>query len=269
MPAALSPDGGRPRLVVVVAHPDDETFGTGSVLLHAAAAGVETTVVCATRGEAGEITPGSGADPADLAAVRESELRRAAAVLGVSRVEVLDFRDSDMSGDADASTLVGADQDAVRDAVRALLDDVRPDVVVTLDAGDGHRDHAAIRDATRAAVDAAGLTSTRVYLHCLPTSIMDRWVEHMKRTDPSWAHLELGALGTPDEQVTTEIDTRRFLHQRVAAMAEHRSQRSPFEGLPQELFEAFLTREHLIRVRPAWPGGPVETDLVESATAPA
>ena len=153
--------------------------------------------------------------------------------------------------------------------MRALLDDVRPDVVVTLDAGDGHRDHAAIRDATLAAVDAAGLTSTRVYLHCLPTSIMDRWVEHMKRTDPSWAHLELGALGTPDEQVTTEIDTRRFLDQRVAAMAEHRSQRSPFEGLPQELFEAFLTREHLIRVRPAWPGGPLETDLVEQATAPA
>ena len=112
MSAALSADGGRPRLVVVVAHPDDETFGTGSVLLHAAAAGLETTVVCATRGEAGEITPGSGVDPADLAAVREGELRRAAAVLGVSRVEVLDFRDSDMSGDADAATLVGADQDA-------------------------------------------------------------------------------------------------------------------------------------------------------------
>ena len=63
MSAALSADGGRPRLMVVVAHPDDETFGTGSVLLHAAAAGMETTVVCATRGEAGEITPGSGVEP--------------------------------------------------------------------------------------------------------------------------------------------------------------------------------------------------------------
>lgn len=266
MPPALS-TAGRPRLVVVVAHPDDETFGTGSVLLHAAAVGMETTVVCATRGEAGEITTGSGVDAAALAAVREGELRRAATMLGVSRVEVLDFHDSGMSGDAGPGTLVGADQGDVLDAVRALLEDVRPDVVVTLDAGDGHRDHTAIRDATLAAVDAADLASTRVYLHCLPTSLMDRWVEHMASTDPSWAHLQLGALGTPDEQVTTEIDTRGLLAQRVAAMAEHRSQRSPFEGLPQELFEAFLTREHLIRVRPAWPGGPLETGLLDEVTA--
>ena len=269
MPPALSTAAGRPRLVVVVAHPDDETFGTGSVLLHAAAAGFETTVICATRGEAGEVTPGSGIDPAGLAEVREAELRRAATALGVTRVEVLGFRDSDMAGPAGPDTLVGADQNDVRDAVRTLLEDLAPDVVVTLDGGDGHRDHAAIRDATLAAVDAAGLTSTRVYLHCLPTSLMNGWVEHMRSTDPSWAHLELDSLGTPDEQVTTEIDTRRFLGQRVEAMAEHRSQRSPFEGLPPELFEAFLTREHLIRVRPPRPGGPLETDLGAEATAPA
>ncbi len=260
----VSASGGPPRLMVVVAHPDDETFGTGSVLLHAAAAGMETTVVCATRGEAGEVTPASGVDTARLAEVREDELRRAAGLLGVSRVELLDFRDSDMSGDAAPDTLVGADQGRVRDAVRTLLEDVRPDVVVTLDAGDGHRDHAAIRDATLAAVDAAGLTSTRVYLHCLPTSLMNRWVEHMASTDPSWQHLELGAFGTPDDQVTTVIDTRQFLDRRVAAMAEHRSQRSPFEGLPQQLFEDFLTREHLIRVRPPWEGGPLETELLET-----
>ena len=265
MSARLS-EGGAPRLLVTVAHPDDETYGTGSVLLHAAAAGMETTVVCATRGEAGEVTDGVDAG-GDLGALREAELRRAAARLGVTRVELLDYRDSGMSGEADPSTLAGADVHAVTDAVRLLLEDVRPDVVVTLDGGDGHRDHAAIRDATLAAVDASSLTP-RVYLHCLPRSIMDRWVEHMRRTDPSWEHLELGALGTPDEHVTTEIDTRAHLSARLAAMAEHRSQRSPFEGLPQQLFEDFLTREHLIRVRPAWEGGPLETALVQ-AVAPA
>ena len=93
---------------------------------------------------------------------------------------------------------------------------------------------------------------------------MNRWVQHMASTDPSWQHLELGAFGTPDDQVTTVIDTRQFLDQRVAAMAEHRSQRSPFEGLPPQLFEDFLTREHLIRVRPAWQGGALETDLLEA-----
>src|SRR5437763_11299620 len=68
-----------PRLQLVVAHPDDETFGCGSLLLHAAAAGATTSVVCATRGEAGE----GGA--ADLGAVREQELRAAARLLGVQR----------------------------------------------------------------------------------------------------------------------------------------------------------------------------------------
>ena len=55
------------RLMVVVAHPDDESFGCGSTLLHAAAAGARTAVVCATRGEAGEPAPGSGIARAELA----------------------------------------------------------------------------------------------------------------------------------------------------------------------------------------------------------
>jgi len=244
----------------VVAHPDDETFGMGSLLLYAAAAGMDTAVVCATRGEAGEVVEGSGVDPAHIATAREAELRSAAALLGGGRVELLDFRDSGMSGAADPRTLVGADPDDVRDAVRRHLESFAPDVVVTLDAGDGHRDHAAIRDATLAAVDACDLAPT-VYLHCLPSSIMRRWAEHMASTDASWEHLRQAELGTPDEQVTTVLDTRAHLQQRIAAMAEHRSQRSPFEGLPQELFEDFLTGEHLIRVRPPWNGGPPETQL--------
>ena len=266
-------DGGadeRPRLLVVVAHPDDETFGMGSLLRHAAGVGMETAVVCATRGEAGEVVEGSGVDPAGIADAREAELHRAAALLGVGSVELLAFRDSGMSGDADPTTLVGADREAVRDAVRAHVERFRPDVVVTLDAGDGHRDHAAIRDATLAAVDAVAdavagdpdAVAPTVYLHCLPRSIMTRWAEHMASTDPSWEHLRQAELGTPDEQVTTVLDTREHLGTRVAAMAEHRSQRSPFEGLPRGLFEDFLTREHLVRVRPAPSGGGgVETRL--------
>src|SRR5690349_9739463 len=91
-----------PRLQLVVAHPDDETFGCGSLLLHAVAAGARTSVVCATRGEAGE------GDTADLGAVRERELREAARLLGVGRVDLLGFADSGMSGEAVPGSLVGA-----------------------------------------------------------------------------------------------------------------------------------------------------------------
>jgi LmbE family N-acetylglucosaminyl deacetylase len=75
------------RWLVAVAHPDDESFGCGSTIAHAAALGAEVTVVCATRGEAGEPTPGSPSGD-ELGAVREEELRPTAARLGVSRVEL-------------------------------------------------------------------------------------------------------------------------------------------------------------------------------------
>jgi LmbE family N-acetylglucosaminyl deacetylase len=100
------------RLLAVVAHPDDETFGFGSLLAHAARAGAEVVVVCATRGEAGE-APAEVDVSEGLAVVRERELREAAALLGVARLELLDFADSDMTGDAGPGTLVGAAFDDV------------------------------------------------------------------------------------------------------------------------------------------------------------
>src|SRR3712207_5085405 len=146
------------RLQVVVAHPDDETFGCGSVLLHAAAAGAATAVVCATRGEEGGTTD-------DLGEVREKELRAAAELLGVSRVDLLGFADSGISGEAGPGTLVAAPFPDVVAAVTAAVADFRPDVLVTLDASDSHRDHARIRDAALQA--ACAVRVPRVYLACL------------------------------------------------------------------------------------------------------
>jgi LmbE family N-acetylglucosaminyl deacetylase len=254
--ASLTNTDGPPRLLAVVAHPDDETFGCGSLLLHAGSSGMRTVVVCATRREAGEASV-SG----DLGRLREEELRAAASALGVARVEVLGFRDSGMAGDAGPETLVGAPLQAVIEQVRARIEDVRPQVVVTLDGGDGHRDHVRIRDATLAAVDGASRPVERVYLQCLPKSLMARWIAHMARTDPSWEHLRSDPPGTPDELISTVIDTARFLETRERAIALHASQKSPFAGLPDDLRAEFLAVEHLRRVRPPWSSEPVEHDL--------
>jgi len=252
------------RMMVVVAHPDDETFGCGSLLLHAAAHGVETAVVCATRGEAGEPAPGSGVSQADLAAVRQQELIEAAEILGVSRVDMLDFRDSGMAGEPEPDTLVAAPMEQVRDVIRAVFEDFRPTIVVTLEGTDGHRDHLRMRDAMLAAVEVADAPIERVYLYALPQSRLKRWLDHLRRENPTMEHLDLGMPGTPDELVTTLIATPEHLEARERAIAAHHSQLSPYEGLPPDLRREFLTSEPLRRVMPAWEeGGPLETALFD------
>jgi hypothetical protein len=84
----------------------------------------------------------------------------------------------------------------------------------------------------------------------------------MARTDPSWAHLRTETPGTPDEMITTNIDTARFLAERQQAIALHVSQKSPYEGLPSALRADFLTVEHLRRIRPPWADGVTEDDIM-------
>ena len=230
-------------LLVVVAHPDDESFGCGSILLHARATGYDTAVLCATRGEQGE----SRVDVDDLGALREAELRDAARILGVSTVRLLEHRDSGMDGPPDPGSLVAAQHVAVTDEVRAVIEELRPDVVVTLDGGDGHRDHVAIRDATLAAVDSSVHRPSATYLCCLARSSMTRWAQHMRGTDTGDAYAT--ALGTPDEDITTIIDVTPHLATRWAAIRAHASQASPYDDLPQELMLEFLGRDRLRLVR--------------------
>lgn len=241
------------RLQVIVAHPDDETFGCGSLLLHARSAGAVTAVCCATRGEAGEVTHGVEIPPGGVSGLREGELRTAAALLGVERVDLLDFLDSGMAGDAGPDTLVGVEASLVRARISRAVDAFGPDVIVTLDGSDGHRDHARVRDVT---IGVAAMRGVPVYLHCLPRSVMRQWAGHMSREHSDSVYLALGELGTPDEEITHVVDTSDFWEQRWTAIRAHRSQTSPFEGLPEDLARAFLCREHLRVVKGPSAAGP-------------
>jgi len=249
------------RMLVTVAHPDDETFGCGSLIAHATGRGVRTMVACATRGEAGTAAPGRGYDDAELPVVREAELREAAALLGAERVDLLGWVDSGMEGAAAAGALADAALDDVAAAVAAVIDGYRPDIVVTLDGSDGHRDHITMREATLAAVDRADWAVDRVYLHCLPQRLMRQWVEELRAHQPGSDHLALGELGTPESEITTTIDTADLLPLRERAIAAHASQTSPYEVMGPELRREFLTVERLRRIRPPWVAGPVETKL--------
>jgi LmbE family N-acetylglucosaminyl deacetylase len=237
------------RWLVAVAHPDDESFGCGSAIARAAALGAEVTVACATRGEAGEPPPGSP-DCGDLGAVREAELHRAAGRLGVARVELLGYRDSGFDGDAGPGTLCAAPVADVARVFGRLVEDLRPAVVVVLDGSDGHRDHLHVRAAVRAALPALPEPRPQVVEHCLPNGLMRRWLDEMRAVRPDTAYhaLDPAVLGRPDADITDVVDVTAVLDRREAAMAEHRSQTSPYDGLSPELRRAFLTSDHFARV---------------------
>lgn len=244
-------------LLVVVAHPDNEAFGCGSVLLHAAGR-TRTVVVCASRGEAGDLAPGAEEPTAGLAAMREAELRRAGEILGTDVIEFLDIPDSGMSDEPRVGSICAIEFDALKTAVAAAIERHEPSVIVTLDGSDGHRDHLRIRDA----VLAVAPPEVPVYLHCPPKSLMRQWLIHRTGEASAEVYAALPDIGTPDEDVTTLIDTSVHLPARLQAIAEHRSQTSPFDNLPDDLMRGFLATEHLRRANPAWTGGPVESDLL-------
>jgi N-acetyl-1-D-myo-inositol-2-amino-2-deoxy-alpha-D-glucopyranoside deacetylase len=152
----------------------------------------------------------------------------------------------------------------VVDAVAAVVVRVDPDVVVTLDesGGDGHRDHARIAEATIAAVRQQP-NGAALYSWCVVRSLLVRWLDHQRATSPDRAYLELdpAGLGRPDEAVTTVVDATDLVPLRQQAVALHRSQVSPYEGLPADLAEAFLRQDFFVRHEPPWEGGPRETAL--------
>jgi LmbE family N-acetylglucosaminyl deacetylase len=247
--------------MVVVAHPDDETFGTGSVIAKAAQEGAEVVVCCATHGELGEARPGSVPEGVTLAEVRAGELRDAAAFLGASRVRLLEFEDSGWDGDSSAQSLVGAAFDDVVAAVREVVAEERPDVVVTLDpsGGDGHRDHVRIAQATTTAFDQVAPDGSTLYYWCLVRSVMQQWATHNRGS--VYDEVPDDVFGCPDELITTVVDVADLLPRRLEAIGRHRSQASPYDDLPADLQAAFLATDRLIRARPPWIEGPLESVL--------
>ena len=88
---------GQPALLFAYAHPDDEQGITGSIMRYLAG-GTQVGLICATRGEEGEIAPGVDATPENLGTVREAEMRAAMDVVGLPFLWFLDYRDSGMDG---------------------------------------------------------------------------------------------------------------------------------------------------------------------------
>src|SRR5437764_14408939 len=94
----LNPDPAPRTLLVVYAHPDDESFGNAGTIARYSAAGVAVHYACATRGECGSVTPALLDGYADTGALRTAELTCAARTLGLAAIHFLGYRDSGMAG---------------------------------------------------------------------------------------------------------------------------------------------------------------------------
>lgn len=147
------PNYSNKRLLVVLAHPDDETFGMGGTLALYARRSVEIHLVCATRGEMGEIAPEFTETIKSSACLRTQELRCAADILGIQQVHFLNYRDSGMLG-VDANyhpkALAAQPVEQVACEVAHLIRAIQPDAMITFDPIGGYRhpDHIAIHQAT-------------------------------------------------------------------------------------------------------------------------
>jgi N-acetyl-1-D-myo-inositol-2-amino-2-deoxy-alpha-D-glucopyranoside deacetylase len=142
--------------------------------------------------------------------------------------------------------------------------------------GYGHPDHIKATEWTTKAFGKSGeegyrLEGTRpwkpskLYYWSMRRSMLRKWVEEVGRMSPDsdLAKLDPESMGVADEEFTTEIEALEYVDLRVKASSEHKSQVSPFQGIPEELMRKFLRADMLIRVFPPWKGGEKERDVFE------
>jgi LmbE family N-acetylglucosaminyl deacetylase len=264
------------RLMAILAHPDDESLGVGGTLAKYAAEGVEISLVTATRGQSGRYhghrEPGKHPGAEQLGRIRESELRAAAAVLGVRQLALLDYHDQ---------ALDRADPDEAVTRLVAELRRGRPDVVLTFgpDGAYGHPDHIAICQYTTTAVAAAASPSPasgtdgdphltkKLYYIAWPPSTWAAYEAAFGRVVSTVDGRERQAVPWPEWAITTVIDTRRFWPTVWKAICCHDSQVAAYERLkdlsPQH-HEALWGAQSFYRVMSIVNGGRTqETDLFE------
>lgn len=243
-------------LVTFHAHPDDEAISTAGTMAAAAAAGHRVVLVVATRGEHGEVDPGFLDSGETLAERRVVETRRAAEILGVSRVEFLGYVDSGMAGTAEndaPGSFWSADVDEAAAKLAHILDEEHADVLTVYDERGtyGHPDHVQVhRVGTRAGELARTplvyeATVDRDYLRELMRSRPEELADGDGAPDP-----DSFDIGVDSDLITTVVDVRAHTAQKRAAMAAHQSQISDnsfFLKLPDDAFDAAFGQEWFIR----------------------
>jgi LmbE family N-acetylglucosaminyl deacetylase len=260
------------RLMCVLAHPDDESLGTGGALAHCAATGVETYLVTATRGERGRLGERTDRPDAEVVGtIREAELRAAGRVLGLKEVRVLDYPDGGVDR-VDPTTAIAE--------IAGHLRRVKPQVVVTFgpDGAYGHPDHIAISQLTTAAIVAAADPAcattvgephavAKLYYIAWSSSLWAAYQAALRKLVFTVDGEERQAVPWPDWAITTVLDTTEVWSTVWRAVSCHESQMTIYKtlgSLPDEHQRALWGRQEFYRAFSTVSGGRArETDLFE------
>ncbi len=261
------------KLMCSLAHPDDESLGTGGTLAKYAAEGIETYLVMATRGERGwQDDPKDYPGPEALGKIRQVELLAAASVLGLREVDFLDYLDGDLDQ---------ADPQQAIAKIAAHLRRVRPQVVITFgpDGGYGHPDHIAISQFTAAAIVSAADPNYHHVDGSKPHRVSKLYYMVLNNEDAAAYIAAFGdiafpvdgvarhAVTWPDWEITTEIDTATYQRTIWQAALCHQTQLPTYralETLPDELHANLWRCQRYYRVFSTVNGGrKIERDLFE------
>jgi N-acetylglucosamine malate deacetylase 2 len=210
------------KMLAVFAHPDDEAFGPGGTIAKYAHEGVEVHLLCATRGEAGQWDEESknkqqttnnkkqitnNKQQKKIHHVREEELLDSAKILGVKRVEFLNYVDG---------TLCNAVYHEIAEKIMKKIQTFKPQILLTVERRgvSGHLDHIAMSMITTYAFQKTTIPK-KLYYHCLP----QKWFDHRMQE-----YFIYFPEGYGEDEITTRIDYTKYWEEKKNAMIAHKSQ---------------------------------------------
>ncbi|MEW6404457.1 MAG: PIG-L family deacetylase [Chloroflexota bacterium] len=267
------------KVLAVLAHPDDESFGLGGTLALYARKGYETYYICATRGEAGTVDEEHLNGFKDTAELRTAELMRAAEILGLKEVYFLGYRDSGMPGSEEnkhPNAQINHSVDEVAGKVVKYIRELKPDVVLTFDpiGGYKHPDHIHIHKATVLAFEKADDASFHpeggspfkpqaLYFQVFPRGFlkaMTRLMPLFGKDPTKWGRngdINLKELAEVDFPVHARLDVRPVVQIKAEAGAQHASQGGVGmrRGLMGFVTRMFGEHEDFMRAYPPVNGG--------------
>jgi N-acetyl-1-D-myo-inositol-2-amino-2-deoxy-alpha-D-glucopyranoside deacetylase len=247
------------RLLLVHAHPDDETINNGVTMAKYAADGINVTLVTCTRGEEGEVLVDSLLNLASskddkLGEHREVELKNAMDELGIKDFRFLcapnkKWRDSGMMGTPQndrKDVFWQADLDEAANELVKIILETKPQVLITYDefGGYGHPDHIKAHQIAMRAAEIASQQDwqvSKIYWNTTPRSVIQMGIDKMKEVGSEFFGAENAddlPFAKPDELVTSVVKAPEYVPHKLAAMKAHATQISvdgPFFALSNNL----------------------------------